>query len=574
MLTFSCQLFTHGARNSKLTLRINERSRHVRRKSGFLFQIVMVLSLTASMPFFRMAGPLFAEPHGQVSASGSDPLHDAFQQALVALKENKLEAALEQLTEAESESSSDARIRNFRGIVLARLGRNDEAANEYREAIRLDARMEDPHRNLGFLEWTDHHLENARAELQRALELAPDDAFAHYYLGRVQLDAKFYADAFQELERSKVPWPSDAEFLMQAAAGYNTVGQQEEARKIAERLTRMQLSDAQSVRAAGLLVSVHADAATIDLLRKVQAQQSWGSTWARYDLALGYLLTGDYEQAASSAHDYLATLKAGDNTPSAAHGWSVLGIAKAHLGEGASAVDAFRKAAALDPAQEEHWLNLTRELMELGRSAEAISATQAGLAANPNSYALQLRMGAAYLSTDRYSEAEETFRQLVRAGDPLPTSYIGLAQVLLRTGRAADAVSELGAAGEKLGPNFLISYFRGLALNRAGKPQEAEGAFKEAIRLNPSSAEAHLGLGKTELALGRTKDATSELEQSLRLSPQNVQARRLLSQARRRSGEKADPEQNGGSVAEAPPNPQEHLVDDFLLPQWEMPPAN
>jgi len=323
MLTFSCQLFTHGARNSKLTLRINERSRHVRRKSGFLFQIVMVLSLTASMPFFRMAGPLFAEPHGQVSASGSDPLHDAFQQALVALKENKLEAALEQLTEAESESSSDARIRNFRGIVLARLGRNDEAANEYREAIRLDARMEDPHRNLGFLEWTDHHLENARAELQRALELAPDDAFAHYYLGRVQLDAKFYADAFQELERSKVPWPSDAEFLMQAAAGYNTVGQQEEARKIAERLTRMQLSDAQSVRAAGLLVSVHADAATIDLLRKVQAQQSWGSTWARYDLALGYLLTGDYEQAASSAHDYLATLKAGDNTPSAAHGWSV-----------------------------------------------------------------------------------------------------------------------------------------------------------------------------------------------------------------------------------------------------------
>jgi len=68
--------------------------------------------------------------------------------------------------------------------------------------------------------------------------------------------------------------------------------------------------------------------------------------------------------------------------------------------------------------------------MDLSRYADAISATQAGLAANPKSYALHLRLGAAYLSTDRYAEAEQTFRELVRAGDPLPTSYIGLAQVL------------------------------------------------------------------------------------------------------------------------------------------------
>jgi Flp pilus assembly protein TadD len=557
-----------------VTLSNDKRGRYLKYRSRCGLLIVMVLSLVAGIPFLPSAEPLFGEPHRQVSTSVHDPHQDAFQQGLVALKEDNLDAALGKLTEAEKERPSDARIRNFRGIVLARVGRSGEAASEYREAIRLDPQMEDPHRNLGFLEWTDRHLENARAELQRALELAPEDAFAHYYLGRVQLDAKLYSEAFRELDRSGVPWPSDAEFLMQAASGYSALGRQEEARKTAERLTAVQLSDTQSVRAASLLLSLHANKAAVDVLRRLQAKQSSPSAWALYDLALGYLLTGDYERAASTAHDSLAALKAADNTLFAAQSCSVLGIARAHLGDATAAVEALRKTTALAPAQEEHWLNLTRELMDLGRFADAISATQAGLAENPKSYTLHLRMGAAYLSTDRYSEAEEIFRQLVRAGDPLPTSYIGLAQVLLRTGRAADAVSELGTAEEKLGPNFLISYFRGLALNRAGKPAEAEVAFEEAVRLNPASAEAHLGLGKTQMALGRIKDASDELQQSLRLSPENVQARRLLTQAQRRSGEKTAAELHEGSVDEVPPATQEHLVDDFLLPQWQMPPAN
>jgi len=49
--------------------------------------------------------------------------------------------------------------------------------------------------------------------------LPPDDSFAHYYLGRVQLDAKLYAEAFQELERSGVPRPADAEFLHPGSYG-------------------------------------------------------------------------------------------------------------------------------------------------------------------------------------------------------------------------------------------------------------------------------------------------------------------------------------------------------------------
>jgi len=121
----------------------------------------------------------------------------------------------------------------------------------------------------------------------------------------------------------------------------------------------------------------------------------------------------------------------------------------AHLSQGNQSVNALRLAATLAPGAEEHWLNLTRELMELSHYSEAISAVQTGLAASPRSYALHLRLGAAHLSAGHYAEAESVFRDLVAAGDPLPTGYIGLAQVLLRTGRAEESASELAKAGQE-----------------------------------------------------------------------------------------------------------------------------
>ena len=56
--------------------------------------------LLAGMPWALVAGYLWANPHTQALASGSDGQDNAFQQALVALKENRLELALEKLSTA------------------------------------------------------------------------------------------------------------------------------------------------------------------------------------------------------------------------------------------------------------------------------------------------------------------------------------------------------------------------------------------------------------------------------------------------------------------------------------------
>jgi predicted Zn-dependent protease len=198
---------------------------------------------------------------------------------------------------------------------------------------------------------------------------------------------------------------------------------------------------------------------------------------------------------------------------------------------------------------------------------------QQGLAANPKSYALHVRLGASYLAISRYTEAEMEFRNLVAAGDPLPTSYVGLAQVLLRTGRADQAATELAAAEQKLGGTFLISYFRGLALERAGKSAEAFTAFQDAITRDPNSIEAQVGLAETQLRLGKVKEAIAQLEHSRSADQKNVQIQRLLSTAYRRAGDLENATKFAQSTNAEVPSREKDLIGDFFLPSWQLPPG-
>ena len=218
-------------------------------KPGRQFAILLLFLAQA----FIVLDPLcLASPHGLYLSLAWAVQDEALQQGLTALKENHLDIALERLTAAERESPLNANIRNFRGIVFAQMGRNSEAVSEYQEAIRLDPNLEDAYRNLGFLEWTEHNLEAARTHLNQALGIASEDAFAHYYLGRVQLDAKVYESAFKELDRSQVPWPADVNFLVQATTGYLALSRLDEARRTLDRLRTMRLRDAQAISVAAL----------------------------------------------------------------------------------------------------------------------------------------------------------------------------------------------------------------------------------------------------------------------------------------------------------------------------------
>jgi superkiller protein 3 len=543
----------------------------MKRLSHLLFRIFP--GCFAILIFLCNADPLFANSLGR-RTSPQLAQGDPFQKGLAALQENRIEDALAKLTEAKREHPEDARIRNFRGIVLVRLGKNEEAAAEYREAVRLDPQMEDAYRNLGFLEWNQYQLEPAREALNRAVELSPNDSFAHYYLGRVLLDEQLYAAAIREIESSSVPLPPDTGFSIQLATAHIALGDKDQARKILQQLAATPLDDLQYTRVASLFLALRENDSAIEIIQRLsKSSVAAENAWRQFDLALAYLLAGNYAKAIAQADSYQQSLTRGDaKARESAEAWTIVGIAAADLKQNERSLDAFRHATTVAPGNEEHWLNLTRELMELSRYPDATRTVQEGLAANPKSYALHLRLGATQLAAGHYAEAEKVFRDLVSAGDPLPTGYVGLAQVLLRTGRADEAAAELTIAQQKLGPNFLINYFRGLAFDRMGKPEEAIAAFQDALKLDPNNAEAHLSLGRTEMSAGRLDAAISELQEALRLSPNNDQTRRLLSKAYARAGDKKQAATSAATSADTPKNVETDLLGDFFVPHWQMPP--
>lgn len=542
---------------------------------AFSFSLLRFASPFLLLLFCSDSSYAFTGSFGRTAQQAADQT-DSFQHGLSALKDNRLAEALEELTAAEREHPGDPLVHNFRGIVLVRLGQNAAAAAEYHLAIGLNPLMEDAFRNLGFLMWTGHQLGPAREALEHAVELSPGDSFAHYYLGRVQLDEQNYAQAIRELENSRVSLPLDADFSIQLAGAYIAVGRSQEARNSLARLATMSLGDVQTIHVASLLLALHEHVAAIAAIQRLtDSAPASNPSWRQFDQALVYLLAGNYGKAIEQAERYNNSLPHDDSKAhESSAALTIVGIASAHLKQEQRSLSAFHHAAALVPVDEEYWLNLTRELMELNRYSETISALHDALAVNPNSYALHLRMGAARLAAGHYEEAEKVFRDLVAAGDPLPTGYVGLAQVLLRDGRPEEAVTELAAAQQKLGPNFLLSYFLGLALDRAGKPLEAMIAFQEAARLNADNAEVHLNLGKMELGLGRVSDAIAELEEALRLQPGNDQAKRLLSKAHGRAGDPQRAEILAEPPGNEPVNSDGNLLGDFFVPQWQMPAEN
>lgn len=62
----------------------------------------------------------------------------------------------------------------------------------------------------------------------------------------------------------------------------------------------------------------------------------------------------------------------------------------------------------------------------------------------------------------------------------------------------------------------------------SGEYNEAEGEYKEVLRLDPNNAEAHLGLGLVYCFTGRFEESVEELKRAVELAPNWVEARKNL----------------------------------------------
>jgi choline-sulfatase len=188
-------------------------------------------------------------------------------------------------------------------------------------------------------------------------------------------------------------------------------------------------------------------------------------------------------------------------------------------GRPAEALAALTRAERLDPTVTQvHYLKGTI-LGGQERYAEAATALERTVALNPRHVAARFRLALAYLRLSRMDRAEDMLRTVVADEPRNARAYHNLATIAYSRGdlpRAEELEREAIAID---GDYFEAWNTLGAIYVAARRPEEAIAALTTAIRLSPSSAQAHYNLSLALGAGGRYAEAESVAARGCALDP-------------------------------------------------------
>jgi len=237
------------------------------------------------------------------------------------------------------------------------------------------------------------------------------------------------------------------------------------------------------------------------------------------NLNLGLMLVKNKQPGAEEFLKAATTLKPASHVDQGrASAW----LALAHVVEDKDpdqAIEAYRRAAALQPKDPEPRLSAGLLLEKQNKFADAEEQYKQALALDPASSDALVGLANIYMRGRRFPEAEEYLKKVVSQRPNDPVAYIQLGRVLAADQKYDDAIAEL-QAGLKLAPND-PSAQRDLAqiYLDAGKFPEAEALYRTLLATQTQDPDLHYRLGQTLMKLKKFSDAEQEFLAAVKFKP-------------------------------------------------------
>lgn len=144
-------------------------------------------------------------------------------------QKNDYAAAIAKWNEALAISPEDAKAHSNLGVLLATVGRTDEAIAHYRKAMEAEPDYADGYTNMGIAQARAGNLTAAIPYLEKAAALSPWDAKTHSNLGAALAEAGRMTDAIAECEKALQVNPDDPDAHANLAIALDKAGRADEA---------------------------------------------------------------------------------------------------------------------------------------------------------------------------------------------------------------------------------------------------------------------------------------------------------------------------------------------------------
>jgi len=183
------------------------------------------------------------------------------------------------------------------------------------------------------------------------------------------------------------------------------------------------------------------------------------------------------------------------------------------------ALEAFNRAAALQPKEAEPHLAAGILLEQSNKFADAEQEYKQALALDPKSYNALTGLANIYIRGRRFPEAEDYLHKVLALQPDYAAAHMQLGVILAAEEKYDDAIAEM-QAGIKLAPQD-ASAQRELAdlYYTAGKNEQAESAYRALLGATPNDAQLHQGLGRALMRQRKFSEAQQEFLSAVKLKP-------------------------------------------------------
>ncbi len=344
----------------------------------------------------------------------------------------------------------NARGHTSLGYVLAGMGREKEATEQYRIAVGLDPPTATAFVNLGAAVARKGNREQALEYFRRALEIYPLYGEAHSDLAGLLTDMGRYEEALSHASVAVSVRPDypPAWFNLGTLLARN--GKNQEAVEALER-------------------TIALDAGLVE---------------ARVNLAMLYRSMKEPDLAATQAR------KAVEMSPGLAHAWRVLGEALAETGDHRRAGAAYARSLLLDPNSLFAVLGLAAAAEGEGNRDKAALLYESALKKFPDNPEANLKMGIFLLKQSKGAMAAPYFEKALAVRPDYAPAHTNLGVVLLLAGEKEKALLHFRKALEKEPRDAGALANVGIALAQMGRLGESAGYLNKALSINPDLATA------------------------------------------------------------------------------------